>query len=141
MVIVCLENIIKIFGRNLNMKLFGIEIKMVKSVMKSPDYPSWETPLTEEEKLLIRLERLEKLVDCLCVIETGWVGERKKELKDYAVNQVLERGSQAYYMLEADRRKEEKIKEYEMMANKLQIMNEDMGDKIPDYMRMKRGQR
>ena len=120
------------------MKIFGIEIKMVKSVMKAPDYPSWETPLTDEEKLKIRIERLEKLVDCLCIMNSGWVGEKKQELKDYAVNHVLDRGSQAYYVLEAERRNDERIKEYGYMADKLQIMNEDMGDKIPDYMRMKR---
>jgi hypothetical protein len=33
------------------MKVFGIEIKMVKSVMKAPDCPSWETTLTEESLL------------------------------------------------------------------------------------------
>ena len=120
------------------MKLFGIEIKMVKSVMKAPDYPSWETPLTDEEKLKVRIERLEKLIDCLCIMNTGWVGEKKQELKDYAVNHVLDRGAQAYYVLEAERRNDERIKEYAYMADKIQIMNEDMGDKIPDYMRMKR---
>ena len=108
---------------------------MVRGRMEPPK----ELPLSEQvKKLTERLERAEKLIDCLCIHATGWVGEKKQELHRYATGEILTRGRQAYQVIEFTKREEEMLEQYNSLYNEIVPLMEDLGDKIPDYIKLKR---
>lgn len=108
---------------------------MTRGRMNPPTQP----PLDEQvKKLTERLERAEKLIDCLCIHATGWVGEKKQEIHKYATNKILTRGRQAYEVMQFTKREEEMLERYHALYDEIVPLMEDLGDKVPDYMRLKR---